>query len=566
LTSTKICSQGSGVYSICSTAQSTLDEWSGVLVTPTAQLDVAFNGNASFFVVYVKVEDPNNSQANSIMGIQLDINGVLVGSPIPIFPYSMYSDPKWNPHIVFNPSTQQYLVVFEFGQYSETDIMAVFVSASGNVGTVIDLISAPGRQASPALVYNSLLNEYMLAYETNSTFLSNSIVAIGYARLTGSLNVTTSGLIQACNSYCSNTYQPSVAVDISLGNYMIVFETQPVGTTNNALAVWVITPSNSQSYQDGVSYAYVLPGTNTTYILSEQTPELVFASNNGSFALVFQAIVNQNAPPSLIRNAVFLGSATESGIVSLPSITRVLSNIGDVINSDPNVKYSSGANLYILALTTQFPNQASNIAFVAYDASTLQLVSQIPQVNTANNNSSASTPVIVQVGNTENYIVLWISGYYQPPPASVVTNTKVTPGIIAAAVIVPMATIIILVGIGTFVWYKYLRIEFQHAPVGAVATLPDDGKYDAEGKPLYSVDGKPLYDADGNPLYDSQGNPLYDEDGYPLYDTEGNPLYDSEGNSLFSVDTPQSVVKVGNETFTREEFFKKKETGLLPNK
>jgi hypothetical protein len=287
LTSTKICSQGSGVYSICSTAQSTLDEWSGVLVTPTAQLDVAFNGNASFFVVYVKVEDPNNSQANSIMGIQLDINGVLVGSPIPIFPYSMYSDPKWNPHIVFNPSTQQYLVVFEFGQYSETDIMAVFVSASGNVGTVIDLISAPGRQASPALVYNSLLNEYMLAYETNSTFLSNSIVAIGYARLTGSLNVTTSGLIQACNSYCSNTYQPSVAVDISLGNYMIVFETQPVGTTNNALAVWVITPSNSQSYQDGVSYAYVLPGTNTTYILSEQTPELVFASNNGSFALVF---------------------------------------------------------------------------------------------------------------------------------------------------------------------------------------------------------------------------------------------------------------------------------------
>lgn len=136
--------------------QSTLDEWSGVLVTPTAQLDVAFNGNASFFVVYVKVEDPNNSQANSIMGIQLDINGVLVGSPIPIFPYSMYSDPKWNPHIVFNPSTQQYLVVFEFGQYSETDIMAVFVSASGNVGTVIDLISAPGRQASPALVYNRL--------------------------------------------------------------------------------------------------------------------------------------------------------------------------------------------------------------------------------------------------------------------------------------------------------------------------------------------------------------------------------------------------------------------------
>lgn len=154
----------------------------------------------------------------------------------------------------------------------------------------------------------------MLAYETNSTFLSNAIVAIGYARLTGSLNVTTSGLIQACNSYCSNTYQPSVAVDISLGNYMIVFETQPVGTTSNsfliqmqlnvyfldnALAVWVITPSNSQSYQDGVSYAYVLPGTNTTYILSEQTPELVFASNNGSFALVFQAIVNQNAPPSL---------------------------------------------------------------------------------------------------------------------------------------------------------------------------------------------------------------------------------------------------------------------------
>src|SRR5262249_29998572 len=99
-------------------------------------------------------------------GQRVSSNGELIGRP---FPISVAPNDQLHPSISYNPTDNQYLVVWEDARNTATspwDIYGQRVAANGElIGSNFPVSVAPEIQRAPAVTYNAGDNQYLVVWE-----------------------------------------------------------------------------------------------------------------------------------------------------------------------------------------------------------------------------------------------------------------------------------------------------------------------------------------------------------------------------------------------------------------
>lgn len=172
------------VYGQRVSGDGTLAEGDFAICTATdSQLypDVAYNAAADEYLVVW--EDRRSYPVYDIYGQRVDADGALLGAGDPTvnFVISTATGDQSFPAIAYNPlPADEYMVVWEDRRTGNSDIYGQRVDADGTLlgagdPTVNFAIStaSPAYQRSPAIAYNAVADEYLVAWEDNRIYYYN---------------------------------------------------------------------------------------------------------------------------------------------------------------------------------------------------------------------------------------------------------------------------------------------------------------------------------------------------------------------------------------------------------
>ena len=135
--------------------------WSDVGVN-SSRPSVAFNIlHEEFLVVWQNVQAPNT---RDVYARRVNMDGSLSTWFSVV---SSVNETHWNPDVAFNHLRDEYLVVwyYEYG-IDDLDILGSLVSWNGSsIGTPFPVASAADYQMRPDVVFNPSVDEYLVVYE-----------------------------------------------------------------------------------------------------------------------------------------------------------------------------------------------------------------------------------------------------------------------------------------------------------------------------------------------------------------------------------------------------------------
>jgi hypothetical protein len=167
-----------------------------------------------YLVVWVDARDQD------IYGLKVNGNGSLSGSPFPIAAALEY---QWNPDLVYNSATNQFLVVFDDDRLVsfDHDIYGQLVNADGSLSGANFTISFPSTdQLLPVVAYNNLANQYLVVWQDDRNSATNADI---YARVVNG-NGSMSGADFAISTASSDQTRPDLAYAASANRFLVVWE------------------------------------------------------------------------------------------------------------------------------------------------------------------------------------------------------------------------------------------------------------------------------------------------------------------------------------------------------
>jgi hypothetical protein len=134
---------------------------------------VTYNSTSNEYLV-AWLENRNGGSNYDIYGQRVSGSGALLGSDIPI---STAPGNQYYPEVAYDNADNEYLVVWQDDRNgaSNYDIYGQRLSGIGALlGGGIPISAATGRQQWPVIAYNSINNEYLVAWEDDRLGTSNS--------------------------------------------------------------------------------------------------------------------------------------------------------------------------------------------------------------------------------------------------------------------------------------------------------------------------------------------------------------------------------------------------------
>ncbi len=167
-----------------------------------------------FLVVWV-------DQVNhDIHGRLVNANGSLSGSTFPISAAANY---QWNPDIAYNPTSDQFLVVFDDDRLVayDKDIYGKLVNADGTLSGNDIQISTPSEdQLLPVVAHNSADNQFLVVWQDDRNPATNADIFAQLVNGNGSLD----GSNFPISTSSSDQGDPDVAYDSYSNQFLAVWE------------------------------------------------------------------------------------------------------------------------------------------------------------------------------------------------------------------------------------------------------------------------------------------------------------------------------------------------------
>ncbi len=179
---------------------------------------LAYNSTANnYLVVWDDYRNPANS--HDVYGQLVTHDGYLtpVADPTVNFPIATSNGLERDPFVSYNPSHNDYLVVWEDSSYD--GIGARVVAADGTLsGTKFSIISALNYQRQPSVAYNSKVDAYLVVW--HDTRMGNYDIYGRWVKADGSL----SGENFPISSTAEDQQYPVVAYNSSYSNLLVAWQ------------------------------------------------------------------------------------------------------------------------------------------------------------------------------------------------------------------------------------------------------------------------------------------------------------------------------------------------------
>jgi len=158
-------------------------------------------------------------QGGSGSGIQAQLvngDGTLAGAPIPIA-VSVNSQDK--PQVTYNPTNQEYLVVWTDHRNGAYDVIGQRLSSAGAlVGSNLELMAASGVQQDVGVAYSATSGKYLVVWQDHPHGKREI-----HAHLVNPDGTVAVGPIDVSGGTSSDQQQPAVAVDSTTGDFLVVW-------------------------------------------------------------------------------------------------------------------------------------------------------------------------------------------------------------------------------------------------------------------------------------------------------------------------------------------------------
>ncbi|PQJ14289.1 T9SS type A sorting domain-containing protein [Nonlabens tegetincola] len=231
--------------------------------TPSVDFpDIAYNSNNHTYLAVWESADTdfngvvaNNSQ---IIGRFIDLNGNVLGNDILISSLNLGQAPLENrfPRVAFNSSNNTFLVVYQ-GQLNanKSEIYGVVLDQNGSIISSDYRITNSGSSGNssidartPALVYNSLLNEYFMTYimVSQATSTANGSLELYGQRLNqnGLQTGTSFPITNSANGIQTNGSIPDVIFNPNAREYAVTYVASPINNQEEAFVTIVSENGN----------------------------------------------------------------------------------------------------------------------------------------------------------------------------------------------------------------------------------------------------------------------------------------------------------------------------------
>ena len=223
---------------------------------------IAYNGTNQYLVVW----HDNRSGTNwDIYGQLVNTSGLL--DPGGNFPISNDVSNQLEPSVVYNSSTNQYLVVWQDVRNSNDDIYGQLVDVGGLLsGGNFPISTDPDDQRVPSIAYNSSTNQYLVVWHDYRSGINRDIYG-QYLTDTGALTAGNFVIVDAPNYLDS----PHVVGNTIVGNYLVAYSDNDVPRDYS----WVIVGQRQQAAiptvsQWGMIIFMVLAGLGAVYYMRRQ--------------------------------------------------------------------------------------------------------------------------------------------------------------------------------------------------------------------------------------------------------------------------------------------------------
>ncbi|MDD3906380.1 MAG: DUF1573 domain-containing protein [Candidatus Omnitrophica bacterium] len=200
-------------------------------ITPS----IVYNSTENKYLIAYASNYAGNG-TNDLILIILDANGnCVVGKD-----YSYYPNTIQNPKVVFNSQTNQYLVVGGYTDLSSTYSIAVFgISSAGSV-TSGKLTGLPQKAYLPNVVYNPSLNQYAMVFQYD--YLGTGVsYAIGVQTISSAAVPAYSYTYYASSG--SSYLGPSLAYNSTNNEYFITLTSSLTGSNEQDILGLRVSPS-----------------------------------------------------------------------------------------------------------------------------------------------------------------------------------------------------------------------------------------------------------------------------------------------------------------------------------
>ena len=178
----------------------------------------AYNSVANKYLVVWQEESYDGK--GDIYGRMVNANGTLSLAQFPIATAVEY---QWNPDLVYNPITNQFLVVWQDDRMvpGDNDIYGQFVNADRTLSGNNFAISNPSTdQLLPSVAYNTTDNQYLVIWQDDRNPASDADIYGQVINGNGSLN----GGNFAISTASANQDYPDIAYASSANRYLVVWE------------------------------------------------------------------------------------------------------------------------------------------------------------------------------------------------------------------------------------------------------------------------------------------------------------------------------------------------------
>ncbi len=242
---------------------------------------IAYNSLANeYLVVYERSASASNTD---IYGQRVSVTGALVGSVITI---ANSGNNERRPRLAYNPSSNNYLVVWEYDASGTTgtnfDLRVRTVNSTGSsLGSPVTVASSTRQDQAPEIVFGTTNQQYLVTYETDGNGDGKTDLGVLRLESTGALRDAIYIAIKPGLVYVHLT-NPHLAYNSNLNEFMMVFELDVAGNGSN-IEIWETrTKPDLTPVVVGEFYIPALDGARDT------NPFLAYASASNEYLLMWQ--------------------------------------------------------------------------------------------------------------------------------------------------------------------------------------------------------------------------------------------------------------------------------------
>ena len=359
---------------------------------------IAFNSDADEFLV---VWEDYVWQSIGTLGIaaqRIGVNGTLIGESFPAVGEWFFFRSFQNPDIVYNPSANEYLLVWEYEQSSDDHhIYARRLSSTGAaIGSDhIHIADTSKFESNPQVAYNSTDNEYLIIWEhrnvdsitTGSGTIDIIQNDIHGQRVSSNGSVLGSPIVITNGSLDQST--PSVAFGSTNGQYLVVWQdTQSTGETD--------------IYGQRIGRTGALAGGKiaiSTWEYNQVKPRLAYNNKANEFLILWE---DHHWGWGDARD-IYAQRVNGSGI--LQGANFAVAWEGDDLLLNPDVAYNPNANEYLAAWEYEEYYGDSHI-YQRRVSSNGTLIGD--EVMVSNQSTSQTHPAIAP--DDTSYMIVWEDG------------------------------------------------------------------------------------------------------------------------------------------------------------